>query len=69
MPKINDERKAIQSKSPVELASYLTELRTELATLTVKARQSAVEQPSRIRQTRRQIARIMTVLNEPKSAT
>lgn len=65
MPKITELRKQVRERSPAELATTLIELRTELAVLTVKARQGAMEQPNRIRQTRRQIARILTALHEP----
>ena len=68
MPKVNEDRKTVLSKSPAELASYLSELRTELQTLTVKARQGSVEQPSQIRQTRRQIARILTAMNQSNTS-
>ena len=51
--------------APVEeLRKHVEDTRKELVTLTLKARQGAVEQPHRIRQMKRDIARVMTVLNE-----
>ena len=48
-----------------ELHQKLRGLREELTLLRVKAKRGSVEQPHRIRQTRHQIARILTILNAP----
>ncbi len=47
-----------------ELQQRLSESRQELATLRLKARQGATEQPHRIGQLRRDVARMLTVLHE-----
>ena len=49
-----------------ELRQKLGEAQKELVTLRVKARQGAVEQPHRIRQVRRDIARLLTVLAQQR---
>jgi large subunit ribosomal protein L29 len=48
-----------------ELRQRLAQTRQELVTLRLKAKQGALEQPHQIRQMRREIARIFTVLREP----
>lgn len=57
--------KAIREMSPEEREKNLMELRTELVRLktTVKAG-GAVENPARIREIRKTIARILTIENE-----
>jgi len=47
-----------------QLASKLSELRLELAKLRAQVRSGAVKNPGRIRELKRSIARILTVLNE-----
>ena len=48
----------------LELQQRAAELRRELNHIHLKSRQSAVEQPHRIRQMRRELARVLTVLGE-----
>jgi large subunit ribosomal protein L29 len=52
-----------------ELHRQLAQTREELAALRFKAKQGTVEQPHRIRQMKRHIARLLTVLNERKRVT
>ncbi|MBI3087563.1 MAG: 50S ribosomal protein L29 [Candidatus Omnitrophica bacterium] len=47
-----------------ELRQRLAQTRQELVTLRLKAKQGALEQPHRIRQMRRDIARMLTTLHE-----
>lgn len=47
-----------------ELRQRVADIRGELVALRLKARSGAVEQPHRIRQMRREVARILTVLRE-----
>ena len=56
--KINDMR----AIAPAELRQKVDEARRELIGMRIKARQGAIEQPHRIRQIRRDIARMLTVL-------
>ncbi len=59
--------KEIRSWSDDELARKLEELRGEqLNQRMLKALGGAIENPARIRNTRRSIARILTVINERK---
>ncbi len=61
--------KEIRSMSREERERRLTELRTELVrTRTMVKAGGAVENPSRIRDLRRTIARILTVMNEEARA-
>ena len=57
--------KELRGMPEAELRQRLTQLRSELSTMRLKARQGAVEQPHKIRQTRREIATVLTVLGEP----
>lgn len=52
-----------------ELQQRAAELRRELGNLHLKARQGALEQPHRIRQMKRELARLLTVLGEAQRGT
>ena len=56
--------KEIRSKSDAELAEALERLRRESYNLRVQAASSQVDNPARIKDARRTVARILTVLNE-----
>ena len=56
--------KEARKMSNEQLASKLSELRLELAKLRAQVRSGAVKNPGRIRELKRSIARILTVLNE-----
>ncbi|MBI3320463.1 MAG: 50S ribosomal protein L29 [Candidatus Omnitrophica bacterium] len=58
--------KELRAVPAVELSQRLTEARKTLTLLRLKARQGALEQPHQIRQLRRDIARLLTVLTEEK---
>ena len=64
MPTVTERVKNWRSAPIEELRKHVEDTRKELVTLALKARQGAVEQPHRIRQMKRDIARVMTVLNE-----
>ena len=55
----------LRSMPEAELRRRLTERHAELATLRVKARQGALEQPHRIRLLKREIAQMLTIANTP----
>ncbi len=50
----------------VELRKRIEDRRKELAELRLKAGHGAVEKPSRLRELRREIARALTILREPR---
>ncbi len=52
----------LQAMPEAELRTRLAEVRKELAALRLRAKQGAVEQPHRIREIRREIARALTLL-------
>ena len=56
--------KEIRSKSDAELTEALEHLRREGYNLRVQSVSSQVDNPTRIKDTRRTIARILTVMNE-----
>jgi len=56
--------KEFRALPAAELRQRVSQTRQELDTLRLKARQGALEQPHRIRQLRRDLARILTVLRE-----
>lgn len=58
--KINE----IRAIAPAELPLKVIEARRELIGMRMKAKQGAIEQPHRIRQARREIARMLTVLRK-----
>ena len=60
--------KELRGMPEAELRQRLIQLRSELSTMRLKARQGTVEQPHKIRQTRREIATVLTVLGEPSTA-
>jgi len=47
-----------------ELQRELAQVREEVSTLRLKAKRGSLEQPHQVRQMRRQIARMLTLLNE-----
>ena len=59
----------LRELSPRELEEQLETLKSELFHLRFQARSENLEKPSRISQTRRTIARILTVLKERKNAS
>jgi large subunit ribosomal protein L29 len=62
--------KEIREMSPEERAKKLQEFRTELVRLkTMVKAGGAVENPARIKELRRAIARILTIENEAKRST
>ena len=54
----------LRAMSAVELTQKMTQTQRELATLRLKAKQATLEQPHRIGQLRRDIARIQTILRQ-----
>ncbi|MBQ1508922.1 MAG: 50S ribosomal protein L29 [Erysipelotrichaceae bacterium] len=56
--------KEIREKSSAELKSTLDEFKVELFDLRFQRATGSIENPMRIRELRKSIARIMTVLNE-----
>ena len=56
--------KELRAMPEAELRQRLAQTRKDLSALRLKARQGAVEHPHRIRQTRRDIARMLTALRE-----
>ncbi|OYT32156.1 MAG: 50S ribosomal protein L29 [Thermofilum sp. ex4484_79] len=54
----------IRSMSQEERMKRLTELRTELIRLRVMAERGILDDPGRLRETRKTIARILTVMRE-----
>lgn len=56
--------KEFRATPAAELRQQASQTRRELDALRLKARQGALEQPHRIRQLRRDLARMLTVLNE-----
>ena len=61
--------KNIRSETKEELYQKEATLRKELYELQVKASSGAVDKPHRIRQIRKDIARILTVLKEKENAS
>ena len=56
--------KEIRSKSDAELTEAVERLRREAYNLRVQSASGQIDNPARIRDNRRTIARILTVLNE-----
>ena len=56
--------KEIREKSSAELKSTLDEFKVELFDLRFRRATGSIDNPMRIRELRKSIARIMTVLNE-----
>ncbi len=56
----------LRTTAAAELKQKHTELQRQLAELRLKAAQGAVEQPHRIRQLKRDLARVLTVMNEQR---
>ena len=59
--------KELRALGEPELQSQLAKAREELAALRLKAAQGTVEQPHKIRQIRKDVARMLTLLNEKPS--
>ena len=59
-------RDEILSLSPDELGSRLVELRSEMENLQLQKATHQLTNPLRIRTVRREIARVMTLINEHK---
>lgn len=60
--------KEVRAMSETELRQRLTELRGELTSVRMKSYRSPMEQPHRIGQMRRDVARILTVLRQQPGA-
>ncbi|MBR0471120.1 MAG: 50S ribosomal protein L29 [Methanosphaera sp.] len=58
--------KEIRELSPSDLQTKLNELHAEYDTLVGKGAVSGVDNPGKIRETRRTIARVLTIMNENK---
>jgi large subunit ribosomal protein L29 len=58
--------KELRDLSSEELQTKLNELHAEYDTLIGKGAVSGVENPGKIRETRRTIARVLTIINENK---
>ncbi len=64
MPKQKLNADVIRSMSPEEREKLLAQLRSELLKLRSQKERGVVENPGKIRQIRRTIARILTIMNE-----
>lgn len=60
--------KKIKELSPAELQKKLTDSRDELLNLKVRKQVGQVEKPHRIKELKRSIARMMTILNESENS-
>jgi large subunit ribosomal protein L29 len=58
------EAKELREMSSADLASKLSELREEIGHLKLKRATSRLENPMKLRQTKRDLARVETILNE-----
>jgi large subunit ribosomal protein L29 len=58
--------KEIRELSPSDLEAKLNELHAEYDTLVGKGAIAGVDNPGKIRETRRTIARVLTIMNENK---
>ncbi len=58
--------KELRNLSPTDLEAKLNELHAEYNTLISKESVSGVDNPGKIRETRRTIARVLTIINENK---
>jgi large subunit ribosomal protein L29 len=56
--------KEVRAMSEGELRARLSEIRAELTSLRFKSHRGSIEQPHRIGQMRRDVARILTLLQE-----
>ena len=63
-----DKAEALRAKTPDELKTQLVELKKEQFNLRFQTASGQVENPSRARVVRREIARIKTVLGQQASA-
>lgn len=59
--------KELRALGEPELQSQLEKTRQELGALRLKAAHGAIEQPHRIRQLRKDVAKMLTLLNEKVS--
>ena len=64
MPKHKLRADELRSKDLVELRKLLEDQRAELVTLRQKAAAGALESPARVREVRKNIARILTIMRE-----
>ncbi|MDO8462445.1 MAG: 50S ribosomal protein L29 [Deltaproteobacteria bacterium] len=60
----NDSVKELREKKPEELVAFEAQLRSEVATLTVKMRTGQVQDTSRLSKIKKDIARILTLRSE-----
>jgi large subunit ribosomal protein L29 len=58
------EAKELRDMSSADLARKLSELREEIGHLKLKRATSRLENPMKLRQTKRDLARVETILNE-----
>ena len=58
--------KEIRELSPSDMQAKLNELHAEYDTLVGKGAVAGVDNPGKIRETRRTIARVLTIMNENK---
>lgn len=58
--------KELRDLSPSDLEAKLTELHAEYDTLVSKGAVVGVDNPGKIKETRRTIARVLTIMNENK---
>lgn len=58
--------KEIRELSPSDMQAKLNELHAEYDTLVGKGAVAGVDNPGKIRETRRTIARVLTIINENK---
>ena len=58
--------KELRDLSPTDLEAKLNELHAEYNTLISKGSVSGVDNPGKIRETRRTIARVLNIMNENK---
>lgn len=62
--KVNEEIKALRALSDEELETKITETKKELFNLRLKQSTGTLEQPSKIRELRKNVARMKTILKE-----
>jgi len=58
------ETKELRDMNPADLARKLSELREEIGHLKLKQATSRLENPMKLRQTKRELARVETILRE-----
>ena len=65
--KVNELIKSLRALSDEELESKIKESKKELFDLRLKQSTGVLEQPSKIHELRKSVARMMTILNERKN--